>query len=291
MAIASNAAWIGVDTLTKLWRDLTDAVARDWPGHPDPLDDNAVLRRLHQLAEQVPGQSPAIRRQVIDDAPGIILLAFRTFQPNLPFNRWARTVLYHHAVSLYRRDRRMCPDSASLDTLESPLALPEDHLAEVLHEFRRLCDTAEFPRRTATGPELRAVFALETRLRLLAHLVRQGPAFLDSHLPLRHWERAQRIQPDWPALGELWDCLAHTPEPGLRNLDAVRRACRQLAPTAAVDGLHRLWNTWLNRARTAVQRQLESHAQARLFFYLFPTHQPGEAGDEPDAVVACRQAS
>jgi hypothetical protein len=284
MTTASNVARVGSDSLNNLWPDLADAVARDWPGHPEPLDDSAVLGRLRQLAAQAASLSPAIRQQVVDDAPGVVLLAFANFRRDLPFNPWARTVLSRHAVSLYRRQRRTCQVGADLDTLESPLvSLSEERLAEVLRDFRRLCDVVIFPARTADGPELAAVFALETRLRLLDNLAHHGPAFLDLHLPLRPWERALCVQRTWPSLGELWDCLADTHEPRERHLDAVRRACRQFAPGAPVDGLHRVWHTWLNRARAAVSRKLESHVQGRLFFYLFPNHRPGEAGDERQA--------
>src|SRR5262249_36644225 len=71
---------------TARWRELTDTLARDWPGHPEPLDDRDVLQRLETLAAQVAGPSPSIRRQVMEDAPGVILQAFASFQRSRPFN-------------------------------------------------------------------------------------------------------------------------------------------------------------------------------------------------------------
>ena len=58
-----------------------------------------------------------------------------------------------------------------------------------------------------------------------------------------------------------------------------RTPCRSItsAPAAAVDGLDKVWNTWLHPARRVVVGQLESPAQERLFFYLFPRHRPDEA--------------
>jgi hypothetical protein len=261
-----------------LWQELVAAVACDWPGHPDPLNDAAVLRRIEQLAGQVRGQSPFIHRQVIDDAPGVIFRAFGKFQRGRRFNPWARRVLYNHGISLHRRQRRMRLDSDSLNTVASPLAAPpEDQLAGLLRDFRRLCDRVCFSLGTAERPQLAVVFALETRLRLLAGLVCLGPDFLDSHLPLREWERNLRARPDWPTLGELWDVLAHSAQPGLNNIDAIRHACRRLAPQLPVEGLHRVWNTWLTRAKECVARHLQSHVQARLFFHLFPHHRLPEA--------------
>jgi hypothetical protein len=257
-----------------LWQELTTAVARDWPGRPDPISDSDVLHRLQEIASRVAGQSRSIRRQMIDDAPGVILLAFRKFQRSRPFSPWAQGVLRNHAISIYRRERRMRSDSLSLDTLESRLALPEDHLIDVLLDFRRLCDVVRFPLRTEEGPELAAVFALETRLRLLGDLVRRGRDFLDSHLPLRDWEQTLRVQSDWPTLAELWDELANSGEPGLSNIESIRRACRRLIPTLTIEGLPKVWNTWLHRSKDAVGRQLESNTQAQLFFYLFPNHRP-----------------
>jgi hypothetical protein len=281
--VKPETAWIGENTLQRLdhdprWRALSEAVARDWPDRPEPLDDTDVLRRLEFLAGQVARRWPAICRQVIDDAPGVILLAFAGFQAGRRFYPWARQVLHNHAVSLYRRQRRMQPHSDFLQTLPAAFTSRlEDDLAEALHDFRRLCDRVRFPARTADGPELAAVFALETRLRLLAHLVRRGPDFIDCHLPLRSGERLLRVQRDWPTLGELWACLASTAEPGQDNIDAIRGACRRLAATAPVASLHKVWGTWLYRAKGAVARHLQSSIQDRLFFYLFPKHRPSMA--------------
>jgi hypothetical protein len=145
--------------------------------------------------------------------------------------------------------------------------------------------------RTPAGPELAAVFALETRLRLLGNLVRSGPDFLDRHLPLRDRERGLRVQRDWPTLDELWRCLANSVEPGQSNIDAIRRACRRLAPGTDIEALHKVWNTWLARAKAAVGRQLASHAQAQLFFYLFPPNRRAEGKAVPNWLEGSRQAS
>jgi hypothetical protein len=271
------------------WQELTDAVVRDWPGRPDPLDERALLRRFEELAAQVPGLSPSLRRQVVEDAPGVLLLAFRHFQRSRPFTPWARQVLRCHAISLYRRTRRVLADSDRVRALAAPTSLAEEVLAEVLHDFRQLGDVVRFPLRTENGPELAAVFALEARLRLLAELVRYGPDFLDSHLPLRGWEQALRIRRDWPTLGELWALLRAEAEPRLRHVEAVRRACQQLVP--AVEGVHKVWGTWVNRARECVSRQLESHAQARLFFHLFPGYRSARSDAGLKGWAAGRQVS
>jgi hypothetical protein len=201
-------------------------------------------------------------------------------------------VLRYHAISLYRRASRTCSDSGYLNTVALPCpSSVEDDLAEVLLDFRRLCDLANFPRRTANGPELAAVFALETRLRLLANLVHCNADFLDTHLPLRDWERRLRVQRDWPPVGELWGRLANCVEPRLRNVDTIRRACRELLPEAAVEGMHRVWNTWLVRAKGIVSRQLRSHAQAQLFFHLFPNRRSVKVKTEQDETDDGRRAS
>ena len=77
----------------------------------------------------------------------------------------------------------------------------------------------------------------------------------------------------------------------MRNIDAIRRACLQLAPDAAVEGLHGVWSAWLTRAKRAVVRWLESDAQTQLFFYLFHPHRRSETEPGRDAPQACRQAS
>jgi hypothetical protein len=173
-------------------------------------------------------------------------------------------------------------DGLSPDPVAPPPApAAEGELAEALRDFRRLCDRVRFGGGLAA--ELTAVFALEARLRLLDDLVHWGPEFLDRHLPLRPWERALRVRPGWPALGELWEELARAAEPGERHRDAVRRACRRLAPRAAVEGPHKVWNTWLHRAKRAAARRLESEAQARLFYHLFPNRRQRPPHGRPSA--------
>ena len=105
---------------------------------------------------------------------------------------------------------------------------------------------------------------------------------LDNHLPLRDREKALKIRRDWPTLGDLWDLLRNSAELGLCNIPAIRRACRQLAPHIAVEGLHGTWNAWLHRAKNAVEHQLESYSQVRLFYHLFPRHRPTQAEAELD---------
>ncbi len=253
------------------WQELSCAVSRDWPGCPQPLDDRAVVRRLEALAAQVSTRLPTVRRQMIDDASAVLLLAFGKFKQSRPFKPWARKVMYHYGVSLLRRQTRMRVDSPFVEAVTAPLTpSAEEDLVEVLRDFRRLSDRIRFPPRTGNGPDLAAVFALETRLRLLAILVRRGPDFLDLHLPLRDQERALRVRDGWPTLGELWGWLRDPAEAGLLNIDAVRKACSQLAPSAPVADLHKVWNNWLHRAKGIVSGQIESDIQGRLFFYLFP---------------------
>src|SRR5262245_39238976 len=105
----------GVDGLQPIdpdlhWQELTDAVARACPGRPAAPDGPCVLGRLEALAAPLAGRSPSLRRQVIDDAPGVIFQAFNSFQRSRPFTPWAQRVLRNHAVSLYRRQRKLRPD-------------------------------------------------------------------------------------------------------------------------------------------------------------------------------------
>jgi hypothetical protein len=280
------------DTSDRRWEELTVALARDWPDRPEPLDHSAVIGRLRQLGAQATRRLPAVRLEVIDDAPGVVFQAFARCDRGRRFDPWARTVLHNHAVSLYQQQSRMRPDSDYLSRVESRVvSCAHDELAAVLRDFRRLCDVVSFPRRTPKSADVTVVFALETRLRLLHRLGHQDPDFVDRHLPLRDWERPLLVQHNWPTLGALWSYLAHAPEPGLRNIEAIRRACRRLAPLAAVDKLHKVWNTWLHRAKQAVMQQLESHAHARLFSVLFPRHAPVEARSSPGGLACCREAS
>jgi hypothetical protein len=253
-----------------LWEDLADAVASAWPGRPDPFGAPDVLRRLEQLAAQASREVPTVRRRTVDDAPGVIFEAFARFDRSRPFNPWARRVLHNHAVSLYRRERRVRWDSDQLDALESPAPPAEEGLAEASHDFRLLCDATSFPARTEGGPELAAVLALEARLRLMPVVGRLGGAsFLDAHLPLRDGERRLRIRRTWPPLGELWPCLADDEETDSRHGTAVRRACLLLTPAAEVRGLPCVWNTWVKRAKDAVAPRLGADVGARLFRHLF----------------------
>jgi hypothetical protein len=57
---------------------------------------------------------------------------------------------------------------------------------------------------------------------------------------------------------------------------------RELVPNAAVEGMRKVWNTWLTRAKGIVSRQLTSQAQAQLFFHLFPNRRSVKVKAEPD---------
>lgn len=259
------------------WRELVEAVARDWPDRPEPLGQADVIGRLEALAGQVAGRSPPVRRQVIDDAPGVIFRAFPRYNRTRRFNPWARRVLHNHAVSLFRRERRITSSSELLAGLAGcPAPAAGEVLAHLLHDFRRLCDAARFPRPTRTGPELAAVFALEARLRLLDELVPQP--FLDQHLPLRSREKSLILRGGWPRLGDLWVALAVSPHAGAGRHAAIAGACRRLSPEAAVGGLDGLWNTWLHRAKKSAAREIACESQARLFFYLFPANRRARSG-------------
>src|SRR5204862_4758279 len=81
------------------WAALVAAVAHAWPDRPAPLHDGRVLGRLGQLAERATRrQLPTIRRDTLDDAPGVILEAFAKFDRTQPFNPWAERVLHNYAV-------------------------------------------------------------------------------------------------------------------------------------------------------------------------------------------------
>jgi hypothetical protein len=258
------------------WNRLIDAVRRDWCDPPEPLDGQAVLRRLQELATQAARQAPSVRQQVIEDAPGVLLLAFASFRPDRPFSPWARRVLTNHAISLFRHQRRAHASSPFLATLDATALAPvADDLAEVLGEFGNLCNTVQFPRPVSGGPQLGAVFALECRLRLLDRLVSCAADFLDHHLPLPVRVRDQRIRAGWPTVSDLWKGLRWPTEPDLRHSTAIGRACRRLAPEVWVEGLERVWATWVTRARQVVSRHLEPGVSASLFYHLFPGRRAG----------------
>ena len=148
---------------TDSWREVSEAVASDWPDHPQPLDAPAVMRRIEQLAATNPRGSRAIRRQVIHNTLGVIFQAFEHFDRSRRFNPWACRVLFNYGVSLYRGEMRLRYDSdfvAAVSARNSSRA--EDDLAEVLHDFRLLCDNVRFSVRASDCSALTGVFALET---------------------------------------------------------------------------------------------------------------------------------
>jgi hypothetical protein len=67
------------------------------------VDPPLVLRRLEKIASQAASCFPSLRQQVIEDAPGVILLAFSRYDGSRPFTPWAWRVLRNHTVSLHRQ--------------------------------------------------------------------------------------------------------------------------------------------------------------------------------------------
>lgn len=253
------------------WNALKTAVVLGWSGHPQPLSDSDVVRRLEQLARQATNdQPPQLRSQVVEDAPGKIVEAFRNFDQSQAFNPWARQVLRNHATDLGRRRRVPVSPPEEIDAMTAPgLPTNDAQVCDMLQRFRVALDCVEWCPDPGCVDHY-AAYVLDLRLRLLEVLPsEEGSGWLDAHLPLASWEAPRRIRQQWPTTGQLWGWVrAHPPTQGQHRITTIQHACNDLAPELDVEGLAPLWAQWIHRGRRIVQPTINDHLVMQVFLAL-----------------------
>ena len=228
------------------------------------------------------------------ESAAIIWMRIQRFQPERgSFEDWCWTVLYHHAIDVWRSQKR-CPVPPAAGGEGPNLALEaaasddtRDASEEAMtrcRELRAVLDRIAWPR--SRGVHYFAVLLLQLRLAAARQLT-QGElsrdaswrAELSQHvqwlLPWQPGEQQAGLKRDWPPLETVWKAISSAiGNPAVKiEADLICRTIQPLLPPAA-QLTPDVWNQWVRRAKDQARSQVHDESVwTRCFSRLLPDYQ------------------
>ena len=206
------------------------------------------------------------------------------------FEDWCSTVLFNHAIDLWRKTTRSAvrPAAGGCDSAATMRASPEvdadeasEELMELCRELRAAVDRIAWP--ASRSVHYFAALLLQLRMEMARRLRRQPsaeatawrtdfPELVEWLLPWHPDEEAACLRPGWPTLLELWTALGDAigdPDGRIEGSLVCSTARRLLAPRPQLTP--DVWNHWVNRAKRDARHRLSDEAVwARCFSRLLP---------------------
>ncbi|TWT63732.1 hypothetical protein [Rubinisphaera italica] len=252
------------------------------PSLPEHLSDEFINTEIEKLAMKISYQahtnSEQEREEIIRESPGIVYEAYYDFLQTMPFEPFAKKILFNATVDRFREagkllscDPGMFQNRPQPESKISPLEL----MREALLLLRQRDVYSRLVPRTIDRIDHYCLFTIELRLRWLQKMQDYYEPEELAKQELLSWERYERIRrihAGWPNAEELWEFLRTHPELDqiLNRHASIPEFVAEAYPNACKP--HVDWNHHVRKSREIVRNSIGYGNWEQYFANIFRTN-------------------